>query len=166
MITARSQYDERCVLASDLSFEGDKGVTKQSDAKDCDINLLFKRFEKTGQLPDVIARNGSYGDFSNVPDYQEACNIVKMANEQFSLLDAPIRNRFDNDPAKFLAFVNDEKNMDEMAKMGLLKPEVVAARNAAFEKANQEGAAKIKAAKEQAERDLIAKIKAELNKPA
>lgn len=128
MITARSQYDDRPVLASDLSFQGDKGVTKQSDAKDCDINLLFKRFERSGQLPDMILREPRYGDFSAVPDYQEACNIVKLASEQFNNLDVAIRNRFANDPVKFLEFVNDEKNIDEIDRMGLLTPEASKAR--------------------------------------
>lgn len=130
MITARSQYDDRPVLASDISFEGDKGLTKQADAKDADINYIMKRFERTGQLPDMIVRDGRYGDFSEVPDYQEALHIVQRANEQFENLDANIRNRFDNDPAKFLGFVNDPKNEDELAKMGLLNKEAMDRREA------------------------------------
>ena len=166
MITARSQYDERPVMASDLSFEGDKGVTKQADAKDCDINLLFKRFEKTGQLPDMIVREPRYGDFSNVPDYQEAINIVRLAEEQFSALDASIRNRFENDPAKFLGFVTDQKNIDEVEKMGLLKPEVVEARKAARLAAAQAFNAENDAVLKAKEDALVARIKAELSKPA
>lgn len=138
MITARSQYDERPSVASDLSFVGDKGVTKIADAKDCDLNEMFRRFEKTGQLPNLIAREGRYGDFSSVPDYQEACEIVRHANEQFENLDVAIRNRFANDPAKFLEFATDPKNLDDMEKMGLLKPEVVKARAEAREKADKE----------------------------
>lgn len=129
MTTARHQYSDRPTFASDLSFVGDKGVTKQSDAKDCDINAIFKRFERSGQLPDMILKNGRYGDFSAVPDYQEACQIVQTAREQFDSLDVNIRNRFENDPSKFLEFATDEKNYDEMERMGLLKPEVVKARN-------------------------------------
>lgn len=168
MITARSQYDERKALASDISFEGDKGLTKQSDARDCDINLLFKRFERTGQLPDVIARNGSYGDFSEVPDYQEACNIVMRANDQFNMLDAHVRNRFDNDPAKFLAFATDPQNMEEMSKMGLLNEEGKAKLKAERDAKNVAETSKFNAEKAQKdaayEAALIAKIKAELSK--
>lgn len=164
MTNARSQYDERPVMASDISFEGDKGVTKQSDAKDCDINAIFRRFEKTGQLPDLIVREPRYGDFSNVPDYQEALQIVRTAEEQFANLDAGVRNRFDNDPAKFLAFATDDKNVDELERMGLLKPEAVEARRAAEAAKRAEAIAADQAAKDQAEKDLIAKIKAELNK--
>jgi len=166
MITARSQYDERLPVASDLSFEGDKGVTKQSDLKDCDLNVMFKRFEKTGQLPDLIAKNGRYGDFSEVPDYQEAVSIVRLAEEQFMALDAHLRNRFENNPAKFLEFATDPKNLDEIEKMGLLKPEALAARNAERESKNAEIKAQYEALAAKAEKDLIARIKAELAKPA
>nr|QJB20273.1 MAG: internal scaffolding protein [Microvirus sp.] len=164
MQTARTQYDKRPNLASDLSFEGDKGLTKQSDAKDCDINAIFRRYERTGQLPDMILKNGSYGDFSDVPTYQEALNIVIRAKEQFMALDAGVRNRFDNDPAKFLAFASDEKNYDEMEKMGLLKPEIIAERRAkqAEEVKKAEEAAKVN--KEAEYQAMLARIRADLNK--
>lgn len=164
MIIAKSQYDVRTPLDSDISFEGDKGVTKQADLKDTDLNAMFKRFERTGQLPDLIAREPRYGDFSEVPDYQEAVNIVRMAEEQFANLDVTIRNRFENDPAKFLAFATDVKNIDEMEKMGLLAPEKVEARKAALRAKQAEDAAAFEAKKALAEKDLIAKIKAELVK--
>jgi phage internal scaffolding protein len=166
MIIARSQYDIRPVMASDLDFAGDKGLTKQSDAKDCDINLIMKRFEKTGTLPNMIARDGHYGDFSNVPDYQEALEIVRLANDQFGNLDANIRNRFENDPAKFLAFATDPKNLEEMEKMGLLNEEASTRLKGEREARNAAAAA---AANEKAineRKALIAEIKAELNKPA
>jgi len=166
MITARTQYDERPVLKSDLSFVGDKGVTKQSDLKDADINAIFKRFERTGQLPTMITKEPRYGDFSAVPDYQEAVSIVRTAEEQFLNLDVTIRNRFENDPAKFLGFATDPANIDELEKMGLLKPETIAARKQAREQAAAAAEAARVAAKDQTEKDLIAKIKAELNKPA
>lgn len=164
MVIARSQYDERPVLASDLSFDGDKGLTKQADAKDCDINAIFKRFERTGQLPNLIAREGRYGDFSAVPDYQEACEIVRHAEEQFLNLDVELRNRFENDPSKFLAFATDGKNIDEMEKLGLLKPEAVEERRR-IRKAEQDAQfKKVQDQKEADERKLIDKIKAELQK--
>jgi len=166
MINARNQYDERPTLASDISFSGDRGVTKQADLKDTDINVLFKRFEKTGQLPDMILKNGRYGDYSAVPDYQEAVNIVRTAEEQFAALDANTRNRFENDPAKFLAFATDDKNYDDLEKMGLLKPEAVEARRAIRIKASEDAIKEREAKKLADEKAFIEKIKAELNKPA
>jgi len=161
-LIARSQYDERPAFPSDLSFEGDKGVTKQADMKDADINAIFKRFERTGELPNMIVKTPHYGDYSEVPTYQEALNIVKLANEQFEALDVDLRNRFENDPSKFLAFVNDAKNADKLEDMGLLKPEVVAARQAARKAKADEADAKAKTDRENAEKAFIAKIKAAL----
>ena len=37
----------------------------------------------------------------------------------FEELPATIRKKFENDPAKFLDFVNDERNADEMVELGL-----------------------------------------------
>lgn len=162
VVVARTQYDPRPVFASDLDFAGDKGLTKQSDSKDCDINLLFKRFERTGQLPEMIVRDGRYGDFSSVPDFQAAHEIVRHAEEQFMNLDAPVRNRFDNDPVKFLAFVSDPKNEDEMEKMGLLNKEALDRRAAARAKAAADASAKDKTESDKAFADLVAKVKAAL----
>lgn len=159
MTTARKQYANRIKLKSDLSFTGDKGVTKQADLKESDINLLFKRFEKTGTLPSMIAKEGKYGDFSEVPDYQEAVEIVITAREQFDNLDAHVRNRFDNDPAKFLEFATNEKNLDEMEKLGLLNDEgkaKVAATRAIQDKQNAD---KINAQEADKEKALIERVK-------
>lgn len=99
--------------------EFDPSRTKQSDAEAADINFIMKRYEQTGQLPEMINREASYGDFSDMGSYQEALNIVQFAQSQFYALDAHIRARFGNDPAQFLAFTNDPKNLPEMVKMGL-----------------------------------------------
>lgn len=161
MITARHEYMDRPSLASDL-VEFDRSQTKQSDLKDCDINAIMKRYERTGLLPDLIAKNGTYGDFSDAPTLQEAFAITRHAEEQWANIDATVRNRFDNDPVKFAAFATDPNNVDEMEKMGLLKPEVVASRQAQ-RKADAEKDAADRAARKAAEKAaLVAEIKAEL----
>ena len=45
--------------------------------------------------------------------------IVASANSLFAGLPSTIREKFENDPAKFLEFAQDEENLDEMRKMGL-----------------------------------------------
>lgn len=101
-----------------LVFEA-KSRTKQSFKDDCDVNNIMKKYNKTGQLPEMIQREPRYGDFSDVTDYQESLNIVLLAQEQFANLPARARDRFRNDPAAFLEFVNDPKNVQEMVEMGL-----------------------------------------------
>lgn len=105
-----------------ISFEGDPGLTDQSQARDCDVNVIVERFMKTGQLPQMIAGNPEYGQFDSATDYHEAMNTVLKAQEQFDALDARVRARFENDPEKFLAFATDNKNKEEMEKLGLAIP--------------------------------------------
>jgi len=106
-------------------------MTKQADMAECDINNIMKRYETTGVLPDLIKQNPQYGEFADAPTYQESLHLVQYATEQFQALSAKVRARFDNDPATFLAFAGDARNLDEMETMGLLSPDAVTRRQAA-----------------------------------
>lgn len=96
------------------------GVTKQSFKDECDINSIVKKALKSGLLPDGNV-NPIYGDFSDVKDYQEGLNVVLRAEAQFNALPAHVRNKFQNDPAKFLEFANNPENGREMVELGLAK---------------------------------------------
>lgn len=100
-----------------VSFH-DESLTDQSQADDCDVNRIVDRFHKTGVLPGVDVQR-MYGDFSSVFDFQQALDTVHHAQAQFDALDAKVRKRFDNDPAKFLEFVSHPKNAQEMVDLGL-----------------------------------------------
>lgn len=95
---------------------------KQSAKDECDINRIMARFEATGQLPEMIAREPRYGDFSDVPSFQASLEIVAKAEEQFAALPAAVRDRFGHDPAKMLEFCADKRNADEMVRLGLALP--------------------------------------------
>lgn len=95
-------------------------LTHQSMKKECDINGIMARFEKTGILEHRNRFEGSYGDFTQTPnDYHESMNAVIAANDMFMTLPAKIRKRFQNDPGAYLDFVTDPDNIDEMVKLGL-----------------------------------------------
>lgn len=94
-------------------------LTKQSDADAADINKILERYQRTGQLPDLIKAEPQYGDFSDVGSYQDAVQRVQLAHFQFDNLDAHIRKRFQNDPAQFLAFASNPNNASELVKLGL-----------------------------------------------
>jgi len=122
---ARTGNEDRVAYLLDMPRDKEgkvlPGRTKQSHKDECDINYIMRKFEKTGQLPDMIKSNPSYGDFSNVPDYQAALGMVEHAKEQFNALSAKVRARFNNDPSQFLAFATDPRNGAEMVKLGLAK---------------------------------------------
>lgn len=109
--------------AKDFSHSVDRTI--QSAKNDSDINVIVKRFGLTGQLR-LSNVEPFYGDFSGVEDYQSAMNMLLDANRAFMDLPSEVRNRFANDPAKLIAFVNDDANVDEARKLGLLRPQEAA----------------------------------------
>lgn len=100
--------------------------TVQADAERTDIRNILERARRNGgTYAYMTAKQGFYADISEAPSYIEALNVVARAQQQFELLPADIRDRFNNDPAKFLAFANDEKNAEELVKLGLRKAPVI-----------------------------------------
>lgn len=93
------------------------------DAKDeCDINVIMQRYKTMGVMPQGVGV-GVYGDFSGAEDFQAAQETIMRARAQFDALPSEVRARFKNDPAGLLAFVADKNNLEEAARMGLLKDE-------------------------------------------
>lgn len=116
MKTIRRPYDKRTQVQYECT---DPSRTHQSFKQECDINNVLNRYNKTGQLPQLIKENPQYGDFSQMEEFQESLNTVQKAHEQFELLPARTRERFMNDPARFLAFATNPANMREMVQLGL-----------------------------------------------
>lgn len=94
--------------------------TKQSFKNECDINRILRQFYRTGLVSHVSKRQGYYGDFIGAGTYHDALNLIHEARDMFLELPAKIRAEFDNDPAKFLDFVHDPENEEQMREMGLL----------------------------------------------
>lgn len=102
---------------------GEDTMTLQNFKEECDINVIMRQFERTGMMNHERQFEGGYGDFTSTPvDFQEACNIVLEAERMFATVPAKVRKRFDNDPAKFLRFVDDPANLDECRQLGLATP--------------------------------------------
>lgn len=125
-----------------LDCSGDPGKTQQEFKDECDINRILGRMARGQEFP--LEKVGSYGDFSDVPTYQGALDLVRYAGEQFAQLPAKVRDRFKNDPAEMMAFVQDPANLREANELGLLKEEK--AKALAEEAAVAEARAKVDAA--------------------
>ena len=115
-------YDSNSDPAVQLQNALEASKTEQSHLASTDVNLIMSRFAETGVLPQGNGQSLSFGDLSDAPTYLEALIVVADANEAFAQLPSEIRERFVNDPRKFLAFMDDEKNFDEAVKLGLVKP--------------------------------------------
>ncbi len=91
---------------------------KQSFREQCDINHILKAFTRTGVLTHLNPHSPTYA-YAGSASYQDGMQIVANANSMFEQLPAKIRKEFDNDPANFLAYVEDPENETELQKMGL-----------------------------------------------
>lgn len=101
-----------------------EGRAKQEQKIDCDINTIMKKFQKTGTVSHVSRFQPQYGEASPA-DYHHSMNVILQAQNMFNELPSSLRNRFHNDPAEFLEFVQDEKNAAEAKELGLaLAPDV------------------------------------------
>ena len=98
----------------------DESLALQSAEEESNINTIVRRFGLTGELPNDVAIPRT-GDFTGAPDFHTAMNLVRQANEEFLRVPAHIRARFGNDPGALIAFIEDDANRDEAARLGLLK---------------------------------------------
>lgn len=99
---------------------GGESRTKQSFKKECDINVIMAKYQKTGAITHFNKHQQNYG-MADGQTFQDAMNLVCEAQEMFNDLPSSIRSRFGNDPAAFLEFVQNDENADEMARMGLIE---------------------------------------------
>lgn len=99
----------------------DPSLALQSQADEADINTIVRRFGLTGAMPTDV-RAPMFGDFTEVHDYKSALIALREAEASFMRMPAEVRARFQNDPQRFVEFCSDEKNGEEMLKMGLRTP--------------------------------------------
>jgi len=99
-------------------------MTKQEFKAECDINNVVKQF-KPHHMQQLLAMNLASGAYTDLPDsyeFQDALHMVKDAESRFMTVPAKVRDRFGQDPAQFLAFLQDSKNIDEARQLGLATP--------------------------------------------
>lgn len=102
-------------------------ATLQSFRDDADINCIIARYENTGVLVDPsipVSRTPNFGDYSELPSYQDAQNVIIAAKNAFDALSSKIRERFNNDPAAYFDFVRSLKKgseaYDEAISLGIV----------------------------------------------
>lgn len=102
-------------------------VTEQHHKKECDINTIIKKFDKTGLLTHVSKIEQRFGDATAL-EFKDAMDLVVGSRQMFDELPAEIRTEFDNDPGKLIEFMDDENNRPRAIELGLIReswPEAV-----------------------------------------
>lgn len=115
-------YDRDAVSDETGLLCEDESLAIQSAEEESNINTIVRKFGLTGELPGDVAMPQS-GDFTNIPDFHSAMNLIRKTQEEFLKVPAEVRARFGNDPQAFMAFVEDDANRVEAKRMGLLRPD-------------------------------------------
>ena len=99
----------------------DKPLTEQSHRDETNINNIVKRHGM-----DLIAKTAALStpeyimDDDPTNDFMEAMLIVTKAQQTFEQLPSELRAKFENQPAKFMDFIHNPENIDQMVEMGLV----------------------------------------------
>lgn len=109
-----------------LCFKATDNLTDQSQKKKCDINNILKIYQKTGVMPHVKEGLAQYLDVSEVPNLEEAHEIIKEANALFMELPADVRRLCDNNPEKLHDVLVNENYQDLLLSYGILEKQDVA----------------------------------------
>ena len=97
----------------------DESLTHQEFKEESDINTIIDRFG-IGENPVQPMEWVTNVDIADAPDnYMAVMNQLNEARDQFMSLPAKVRSQFDNDPGKFVDFVSDPGNGDELVRLGL-----------------------------------------------
>lgn len=122
MLRSAYNYDRESVsFGHGTDFSESEDMAQQSFKEECDINTIVRRFGVTGAMMQNVSPP-TYQTFDGIFDYHTAMNAIAKARESFDAMSADVRARFKNDPQEFVKFCSDEKNLDEMRKMGLAVP--------------------------------------------
>ncbi|AXL15577.1 internal scaffolding protein [Microviridae sp.] len=113
------KIETRKRTAVQIDFSECEGLTEQHHKDECDIKNIVRKYEKIG----IGAEMFMYGendcmDLTDAPTYLEYQQKLADANSLFESLPARVRARCENSPAQFLEFMQDDRNIDEIEKMG------------------------------------------------
>lgn len=94
--------------------------TKQSFAKEADINFIMARYSKTGVVTSMARGTPLYRDVSDAAaNLHDAFLLVSDAEEQFMSLPSAVRRLANNDPVQLVAMLQDERAVHDLVDAGL-----------------------------------------------
>lgn len=99
-----------------ISCDPEAGA-EQHHKEACDVNNILKKYQRTGAIEHRNEHRGEYG-FVPSTTFQEAMETVAKAQSMYEELPATIRQQFEG-PGRFLEYVQDPNNAENLVKMGL-----------------------------------------------
>lgn len=114
---------------SPIADSSKPSLTQQEFKESCDINNILAKFAVQAQALGVEPSQlmpqdqGTYGDFSNLDDFQTAQNKIAFLNDQFSNLPSDVRRKFGDDLNTFIGAISDPSRIDELGELGVWNKE-------------------------------------------
>ena len=96
----------------------DEQKTEQAFKDECKTVNIVKRYLKTGVVDHLNTRQPLEGTFDEI-DFHTAMNIVAAGKSSFEAMPAKLREQFDNNPEKFVEFVQNPENEGKLVELGL-----------------------------------------------
>ncbi|WNK13115.1 MAG: internal scaffolding protein [Microvirus sp.] len=97
-------------------------MTQQQFQNECDVNLIMKKYEKTGEFTHLTSKQGIYADFSEIKDYHQMKQQLIEAELAFETLPPQVRLKYNNNPGDLIDALNDPKQQSELVELGILNP--------------------------------------------
>lgn len=115
----KAEMRKWCQRPGKYDANGPIYFTEQTHKKECDINYIIKKYDKTGLISHVSQFEAKFGDLTG-QDFKTMQDTVASAKSSFEVLPSEIRKQFDNSPEKLLTFMEDPENRDKAIELGLI----------------------------------------------
>lgn len=103
--------------SDDIELKAIECRTKQSFKDECDVNKIIQKHAiEVSKSHLQIYPPEAYAEFDGV-DLLEAHARIDRAHEIFSKLPSEVRNEFDNDALRFVAFAGNPENNEKLAEL-------------------------------------------------
>jgi len=103
--------------------QGGESITRQSFQKECNINNIMSKYQKTGVIQHIARNEQRYADVT-APDFKKAMDMVTETTQLFESLPSTVRKEFNHDPSEFLdAIQNPTENKEVLTQLGFLNPD-------------------------------------------
>lgn len=118
-------YTRYKVPKSPVADSSKPSLTQQEFKESCDINNILAKFSVQAQALGVEPSQlmpqdqGTYGDFSNIDDFQTAQNKIAFLSDQFSNLPSDVRRKFGDNLNNFIGAISDPSRIDELGELGV-----------------------------------------------
>jgi len=102
-----------------LNFKETQSLTEQHHGETVKIHNILRQYQNTGFVSHTSKHEPMYADMVDAPNFYEAQCILAQTSSMFQEVPAKLRKQFDNDPGKYLEFIQNPENKAEMEELGI-----------------------------------------------